>query len=84
MFHAVFFHKRISHPEMPRVSSTWLAGNEMVIDQDSPIRIPELCESHLLKLLRHKGDKNIMDHHPIHIYGDNITGFYILLHVIHG
>ena len=74
IFHAVFFNEFISFAEMTGVIH--LAGrNQMVVDQNYLVRVPELCKAHLFKFIRHKGNKDIVDHDSVHVGGNNITGF---------
>ena len=48
MFHAVFLSKCISNMKMPGVIH--LAGrNQMIIDQNNLVRVPQLFESHLFE-----------------------------------
>ena len=77
MFHAVFFSKCISNMEMSGVIH--LAGrNEVVIDQNHLVRIPQLLKSHLFKFFSDKRDKDVVDHDAVHINGYNIARLYRL------
>ena len=40
---------------------------KMVIDQNNLVRIPQLLKAHLLKFVRYKRNKDIMDHHSVNI-----------------
>ena len=71
---AVLFRKLISNTVVSGVVQ--LAGrDQMVIDQDYLVRVPELGKAHLLKFVLDEGDENVVDHHPVHIDGDNIAAF---------
>ena len=50
-------------------------GDEMIVDQDSPVRIPDLLKAHLLEFVFDKGNKNIVDHHAVDVHGDDVAGF---------
>ena len=66
VFQSVFLYKRITNLKMPDIFHR-TGRNQMIINQNHPVRIPQLCKSHLLKLFCNKRDKNIMDHHAVHI-----------------
>ena len=74
IFHAVFFNEFISLTEMAGIIHL-TCRNEVVVDQHDFVRIPELCESHFFEFIRHKGNKDIVDHDSVHVGGNNITGF---------
>ena len=60
-----------------------LAGRyEMVINQNCFIRIPELLKSHFFKFFSDKGDKNVMDHDPVHRNGSDITRLYLFARIM--
>ena len=75
IFHTILCCKCISDPEMSCVIH--LTGrDQMIVDQYHLIRIPKLLKSHFFKFFRHKRNKDIMDHNPVHIYGYNVSRFY--------
>ena len=51
-------------------------GDKVIIDQDSPVRVPDLCKTHLLKFVLNKRNENIVDHDAVDIDRNDITGFY--------
>ena len=55
---------------------------QMVVDQDYLIRIPESGESHFLKFISHKRNKNIMNHDSVYIDGHDISRFYCFANII--
>ena len=77
ILHAILRGEGIAPLKVTRIVN--LAGRyEVIVDQNNFIRIPELRKAHLLELVRHKRNKDVMNHHTIHIYGYNIAGLYIL------
>ena len=52
-------------------------GNEMIVDQDCAVRIPDLCKAHFLELVFDKRNKNIVDHDAVHIDRDDVAGLYL-------
>ena len=77
VFHAVFSCKSISHMEMSGIILL-TCRYKMVIDQNNLVRIPQLLKAHLLKFFRYKRNKDIMDHHPVHIDRHDIARLYCL------
>ena len=73
IFDTVLRGKSIALCEMAGVVD--LAGrDQMVVDEDHPVGIPDSGEAHLLEFVRHKGDKDVVDHDPVHIDGDDLAG----------
>ena len=73
IFDPVFCREGIAFREVAGVVQ--LAGrDQVVVDQDHFVRIPDLREAHLLKFIRHKGDKNIVDHDAVDVDGDDLSG----------
>ena len=61
---SIFRSKCIPHPVMADI--VLLTGrNQMIIDQDHLIRIPDFRKSHLFKFFHNKGNHNIIQHHPV-------------------
>ena len=80
VLHAVFFRKLIADSKMSRVIHL-TCRHQMVVDQHHLVRIPESGKSHLFKFFRHKGDKDIMDHDPVHMDRDDIARLYLMSHI---
>ena len=59
IFDAILLYKCVSHAEMASV--VLLAGrNQMVIDQNNLIRIPDLSKAHLVELVHDKRDHDVI------------------------
>ena len=55
-------------PTLKMTRIVYLAGrNQMVVDQNNFVRIPELRKAHFFKLFRHERNEDIVDHHTIYI-----------------
>ena len=52
--------------------------NQMVVDEDHLVRVPQLFEAHFFEFLCYKWNENIVNHDPVHIYGDDLTRFYMV------
>ena len=75
VFHAIFSCKSISHMEMSGIILL-TCRYKMVIDQNNLVRIPQLLKAHLLKFVRYKRNKDIMDHHSVNIDRHDIARLY--------
>ena len=74
IFHAIFFSEFISFAKMTGIIH--LTGrNQMVVDQNHLVRIPELCKAHLFEFVSHEGNKDIVDHDSVYVSGHNVSGF---------
>ncbi len=80
VFHAVFFHEGVADTEVPGIVHL-ACRHQMVVDQNDFVRIPELLKAHLFEFFRHEGDKDVMDHYPVHGDGNDISWFYGLFGV---
>ena len=76
MGHPVFFSEGVADAKMSGVVHL-ARRNQMIVDQHHLVRIPEFRKPHFLKFFRHKGDENIMDHHPVHIRRYDLPGRYV-------
>jgi hypothetical protein len=74
VLNAVFVTEIIADMVMARVVKL-ACGHEMIVDQDSAVRIPDLCKSHFLKLVLYKGNENIVDHDAVDVDRDDVAGF---------
>ena len=48
--------------------------DHVVVDEADFIGVPDLLKPHLLKLFGDKGDEDVVDHHPVDVYGDDLAG----------
>ena len=76
MFDAVFGGKGVALCEMTGIVQL-AGGNEMVIDQDHSVGIPDFGKAHFLELFRDKGDENIVYHDAVDIDGNDLAGRYL-------
>ena len=81
VFHAIFLCKFIAFVEMSRIVHL-ACRNEVVVDQNDFIRVPQFGKAHLLEFVRYKRNKDIMDHHSVYIDSYNIAWFYGMTHIV--
>lgn len=73
--HAVLFSECISDAEVSRVVLL-ACRNEVIVDQNDLVRIPQLFKAHFFKFFSHERNKNVVDHDAVHIYDRDIARLY--------
>ncbi len=56
--------------------------NEVVVDQNDFIRVPQFGKSHLLEFIADKRDEDIMNHDSVHVDRHNVARFYVFSGVV--
>ena len=81
VFHAVFLCKFIAFVEMSRIVHL-ACRNEVVVDQNDFIRVPQFGKAHLLEFIADKRDEDIMNHDSVHVDRHNVARFYVFSGVV--
>ena len=81
VFHAIFLCKFIAFVEMSRIVHL-ACRNEVVVDQNDFIRVPQFGKAHLLEFIADKRDEDIMNHDSVHVDRHNVARFYVFSGVV--
>ena len=69
---SLFLDKSIANLEMAHILNR-RGRNQMVINQNDLVRVPDFGESHFFEFVDNKRNKNIVNHHTVNINRYNLT-----------
>ena len=73
MGQSLFFDKGVANLEVADILDS-RSRNQMVINQDDLVRVPNFGEAHLFELVDNERNKNIVNHHPVDFDRHDLAG----------